>query len=738
MTANTPSSESIEQLVNDTIGVMDLMASVPHCSGPALEDHRNRCREIPGFIRSGRLKVAVVGVIKSGKSTFINSLVKKELVKRGAGAMTSITTRIRKGKKNRAFIYFKSWDQINLSLERILDLFPQKPPEDRFDLRRKKDREFLGQVFNALEQDFPVTDEGLRPEALMIRNALDGYEVCRREIQADETSVCFEGNAFAQHQVFTADPARAFYVKDVLLEVYGKTIDPGIEIADCQGADSTDPAQISQILSYIRGANLIVYCISSRTGLRQSDITFLKTIRRMGLMGNVLFVNNCDLTEHDHIDDLKRIEAAIERELAYLTPNPELFSFSALYTLFDSMPRLSARNAARLDLWKSDPAMSGYCSRNTARFMSAYETLLDRRRYHLLHANHLERLRITAKALQENARLVSDLLVADMDGQVRAKAQLSEVEENARRLKVIVDNSIQGAVTGLTMEIESNLTEAFLKDSVSINKKLSSFIKAAKLDVEPYRAGVKETGFKQILYLMFQDFKRQLDMYTVEEIIPELDRLVAAQEKRIEAYFQSLLDSYRIDLPSLGNTAENETLSLPSLDLSASGIGAVDITGVKKILGLSLPDQILSVRFSTRMKTNALTDLGLHSIVLFISALLDRQVRFSFTPGFNKAALKIKKETLTMARQQIRAYHSTLKQAYFTPLIAAVTRDFKEKILDHFNLYDAVSQDMEEIFTMDRREKLAQLEKLEDARKNLAAILSRLEAFLPGNPEKAA
>ena len=41
------------------------------------------------------IRVAVVGPIKSGKSTFINSLFKGEYLKRGAGVVTSIVTRVR-------------------------------------------------------------------------------------------------------------------------------------------------------------------------------------------------------------------------------------------------------------------------------------------------------------------------------------------------------------------------------------------------------------------------------------------------------------------------------------------------------------------------------------------------------------------------------------------------------------------------------------------------------------------
>jgi len=730
MTSNTLSSDTIEQLAADTIKGIDLMADIPHCRDATLEDCRSVCANISGHLRSGRLKVAVIGVIKSGKSTLINSLVNKEVVKRGAGAMTSITTRIRKGKKNRALIYLKSWDQINQALEKTLDMFPQQRPQQRFDLRRSKDREYLAQVYNTLDTPWAETGDGLRPEALIIRNALEGFDACFEKVMADETRISFTGNDFYRHKIYTADPARAFYVRDVCLELYGNTLDPEMELADCQGADATDPAQLAQVISYIQGANLILYCISSRTGLRQSDMGFLKTIQRLGLMGNVLFINNCDLSEHETIDDIRHIETGILKELGYLISQPRVFTLSALFNLFERTTRLDKKSAARLELWKADSAMAGYCRENTTRFLSVYHCLIQGQRYQLLYANPLERIRMTAHELKQTCDLVSDLLETESKDQAHAKARMAGVEENARRLKVIVDNSIQGAVSGLTREIGANLRQAFVKGRANINKKLGDFIMAASMDVAPYRAGVKETGFKQILYLMFQDFNRQLDRFVVEKIGPEVTGLVAVQEKRIEEYFQALLDSYQIDLPAL-NTGMEKQMDSQDQWLAGSGIKAVDIKAVKQILGIRVPRPVFSARYSTRIQANALTDFGVYSLVLFLSALMNRHVSFSFTPGLNKAAEKIKKQSLIMMRQQIQSYHTTLEQDYFFPLIEAVTRDFNDKIINRFSRYDSLGRDIEDIFKMKQDKKQTQLKKLDHARDHFSTIINQLDELTP-------
>ena len=732
--SQAPSSQEIGAIVKQTLCVIDMMEEISPGDTSFLDVYRKNCHQIPGAIQSGLIRIAVVGVIKSGKSTFINSLTGKELVKRGAGVVTSITTRIRKGKKNEAVLVMKSWDDINAIVRKSLELFPDDGSGanliEAFDLRRKNDRTYLGNVYDTLVKEFPVTSAGIRPETLLIRNALEGYEACKDLVGADQGKISFSGKSFEQHKAFTSNPAMAFYVKDVCLDVFGKVIDPNIEIADCQGTDSTDPAQLSQVVSYMESANLIIYCISSRIGLRQSDMAFLKIIKRLGLIDNILFVNNCDLTEHENLADLVQIESKILSELEFLVSDPRLYSFSALYTLFQAMgPRLSQRDGKRLELWQEDKKMIGYCNDNCHAFHQTLDHLLERKRYDLLLSNHLERIRMMAGELAKKADLFDGLLCSDMDGENKNRVHLKEISENASRLKSIVDNSIEGAVSGLTQEIQLNLKKAFARDSINIGKQVQDFIGQTPMDAAPYRSQIKDGGAKKILYLMFQDFKRKIDLFALEQILPELKTVITTQETRISAYFQSLLNSYQIDFLKLGNPMEQETqiFSKQLIQKDPGSMKAVDIKGIKKILGLRLPETIFTARYTQKMRANAITGLGVQSIVQFISCLLDKHLRFSFTPGFDRAAQRIKKQTLVSIQHQIAQYHDQLTTLYFIPLIDAVTRDFTDKIHQRFTLYESLNDDMEVLLSLKQNEKKAQQEKFRILKDKIGFIISGLD-----------
>ncbi len=66
------------------------------------------------------LRIAVVGPVKSGKSTFINALQGRDLLRRGAGIITAFITRVRAGSEEKGWVEIKSWEEINGEVNQAL------------------------------------------------------------------------------------------------------------------------------------------------------------------------------------------------------------------------------------------------------------------------------------------------------------------------------------------------------------------------------------------------------------------------------------------------------------------------------------------------------------------------------------------------------------------------------------------------------------------------------------------
>ncbi|MCP4673665.1 MAG: dynamin family protein [Desulfobacula sp.] len=723
------STLTIEQIIDNSLNILQECEKIPQMYDHSFDVHQKTCHRILEDIQSNYLKIAVVGAIKSGKSTFINSLIGKDLVKRGAGVVTSITTRIRKGKKNRAHIYFKSWDTINLQLQRALELFPGSPDCDEFksknfsdfDIRRNKDREILKKIFKILTSDFPVSKKGIQPETLLIKHAIQGFDTCKKRVKPDETSLIFESKEFEQHKIFTSDPDIAFYIKDVCLELYGKIIDPDIEIADCQGADSIDPGQLSHILNYLESSNLIIYCISSRTGLRQADIEFLNQIKNLGLLDNVIFINNCDFSEHENLDDLIKIEKGIKESLEFLEIHPRVFSLSALYNLFyqfsmKGKSKLNKKEKIRLKLWQEEKKIIQYCDLHTSDFNEFFKEMIDKNRQDFLFFNHFKRLTAILSHVQQHADIFLDLLSSDKSKETKTVQTLDLLEQNATRLESMVKKSIGNYVQDLKDKIHQNLHNAFVHDHADVLSKTLDYINnAASIDVEQYKT-CSESSFNQILYLMFQDFKRRLDIYELENVKPELKSFVKTQEELIISYFHSLFDSLKIDLLKDDNPGAVENLSNPEIIYD----GAISFENIKKILGIEMPGPVFEAKYTSKIKANVFTGFSFHTISGILSSLFKKNNMFSFSPGLNTAALKIRQENLKLIKAQFRQFFINMENDYFTPLIDAVTRDFKEKINERFAMYHSYKKEAEDIFSLKLCEK-------QDTQSKIKLILQQIQ-----------
>jgi cell division protein FtsB len=326
--------------------------------------------------------------------------------------------------------------------------------------------------------------------------------------------------------------------------------------------------------------------------------------------------------------------------------------------------------------------------------------------------------------LARQTRMLIDLLSSDKEKETSALNALETLHQNASRLESIVSNSLESAVKGLETQIHSNLKQIFDKDDQEILKKLLAHIQTCPIDVEKYRSAPGESGFNRILYLMFQDFKRNLDLYLIEEVRPRLKKIIALLEDRIILYFQALFDSYQIDLYQIGPYQVD--MAGPSQFSQVEGMPKfisepgkecepMDIHKIKKILGLELPAMVFEADYSPGIRAGVLSGFGFQTLVQVVKSLFQKSPGVSFSFGLRSAGEKIKKENQRVMKAQFEQYHQQLRNHYFLPLIQAAARDFKEKINDRFARYQSFEQEIEHLFSLKQAQK-------EDRKKQLVVM----------------
>jgi hypothetical protein len=457
---------------------------------------------------------------------------------------------------------------------------------------------------------------------------------------------------------------------------------------------------------------------------------FLKRIENLGLLDNVIFINNCDLTEHENLEDLLKVEAGILKDLSLLGIKTELYSFSLLYNHFANMnSKISKKDLLRFESWQKEKKMVQYCDLKTREFNLFFKHTIERNRYEFLISNHMKRLSSILSDLTRRIQIFLDLLSSDNEKEETAKKKLSDFYQNALRFETIMADSLENACQGLQKEIDINIYQMFFQDKDSILRDILEYVQLLSIEGEFYQFHGRETGVNEALFLLFKDFQKRVDLYVLEAVNPLLKQFVVLREERIKTFFQSYFKSYHVEFltmdqySDLKDNALSESQRIDSLDIA-------DIDEIKKILGIQLPSRVFEVQYTSKMKTKVIANFGLNTVSRFLSSLLDKQSDFSFAPALKKSAEKIKNENLKYFKRQFEQYGKDLKTHYFLPLINAVKRDSKEKINERFRQYQSLNAKTEQFFSLKQSEKEDQKARSLLLKQRVETLTGLIEPFI--------
>ncbi|MBW2367641.1 MAG: dynamin family protein, partial [Deltaproteobacteria bacterium] len=511
--------------------------SIPGLSVRAFSVWKTSCETIRRQLSGEIIRVAVVGSIKSGKSTFVNSLIGADHLKRGAGVVTSFVTKLRSGPFLRARLIFKSWDDVNADVAQALVLLPEFRFFDEkrtFDIRRVEDRDRLEKSLALLGPDQLVVDGTRNANSLLLGAYLQGFDRVREILSSEDLTLIYGPERFTEHRSFVGNDALSVYLKDIHLGVDSPILDDYVEIADCQGSDSPNPLHLAMIQDYLHLTHLIVYVISSRTGLRQADIKFLSLIKQMGIMDNMLFVVNCDFNEHESRIDLDRLVEKVREELSYIKPDSEVFTLSALLNLFRSEKKLlGQKDSNRLQQWEQDQELKALSDAQTKEFAATFHAKVNQERYALLLENQLERIRVMVAEIARWIDVNREVLKQDADQIKAIVLRLNDHQQRLGQIRSMVNQTLDGALNQIKIALKREVDRLFNDRSEGVLVQVNDFINNFDLNTTAHESHLREVGFTQTLYLIFQEFKQALNMHLAEMVKPKVIRFIRGQEAAI-------------------------------------------------------------------------------------------------------------------------------------------------------------------------------------------------------------
>jgi len=448
------------------------------------------------------------------------------------------------------------------------------------------------------------------------------------------------------------------------------------------------------IQDYLFSTHLIIYVVSSRTGLRQADIRFLSMIKSMRIMDNFLFVLNCDFSEHESVENMKNLAEKVKEEISAIKPVQEIYSFSALYNLFKTINKnLPQKDKMRFAQWQNETGFVDFSDKETERFKYSFERMLGQKRYSLLLKNYIEHHDLILSDIMRWAGITAGVLDKDASETTEIIKRINRHQEGMDKIKSMVNNTISGAVPKIKNEIKRDVNRFFDTRSSDVLGDIIGFIRNYKVSYRKYEENLKSSGFLNTLYLVFQEFKQALDTSVVENLTPEVIGFVREMEKKIYDDFKSVFRGYEAVIEEA--LAEYDSV-LNMLQLTKSikkeqrQIKMPDMDSIKEASRLKIPPVITFIRYSAKIKTEAVVKLGFLSVIRIFKKIIKKPISDNNSDelkALKSGIRRMKRETEKSVIFHLNDYKENVKFKYLIKLVDVVSGVLDQELLRGFNNY---------------------------------------------------
>lgn len=513
----------IQQRVETLAHMLQELEAAGLVNGKMLSLWRDSLDGVRASLQDSLVRIAVVGSVKSGKSTLVNALLGRDLLKRGAGIITAFITRIRTDSVVGGWVELKPWHQVREELNANLRLLPtfqeEMDREEPLDLRRPEDRQRLEACLMRTQTEWQQAGGQIDPRFILLKGYVDGYAAVQGDLGEEVRRITFDAASIAGHQRYVGQEGPSVYVRNMELHHPVPWLGQEIEIADCQGSDSPNPLHLELLQRYLLGSHFILYVISSRTGLREADFKLLDYIKTLRMFPQTFFVLNVDLDAHPHEADLLSLVERVRNELAWVVPRPALFAFSGLYHLMDELGEdLPLREARRLDLWKEDAGLARLTEADFQAFRGELRQRIGAQRVRVLLGSGLSRLSMVAASVLDTARARKRSIDADLGGLHQLGEQLRVKQKALQSTLGTLENAISGLQDALRQEMDAAADRYFNPDAGILVRETLEMVEHYPIDPQYRRKLADYRQFVHELYRFYQEFRQSVWRYLVEKV----------------------------------------------------------------------------------------------------------------------------------------------------------------------------------------------------------------------------
>ncbi|MBW2072171.1 MAG: dynamin family protein [Deltaproteobacteria bacterium] len=633
---------------------------------------------VAASLQERTLRIAVVGSVKSGKSTFINALYGRDFLKRGAGVVTAFITRVRSGAEEMAWVKLKSWAEINSEIQEavtLAGLSQELPGLSSVDFRKVEDRRLLEQYVQGLASKQPLAQEGFDPNVVLLKAYIEGFSKVATHIGDGPSRLEFHGAELESHRSFVSEESLAVYLRDMEVQLPSSWLAKGIEIGDCQGSDSPNPFHFAKLQEYLLRCQCILYVISSRVGIRRADLKLIEAIQILRLLPQTLFILNADLDEHDTAEDLYRVQRRLAAELRLVVPEAKIYTFSALLQLFDSMEEsLSPREQRRLEGWRQEKDLAQLSATGYQQFCTDLQNMLRRERHRLLYAGVLGHLERVEQSMTDCVATRQGLLSNDLQDLHTLAAEIRKAQDSVTAVLATVEHTLEGLRKSLKDRLGSAVDSYFDSKYGPIITETMDLIENHPVEQFCSSGMGERRKLLTSLYSFYQDFRKTLSRHIIDRVNLRVIDFVKNEEELVE---KKILDSTEAYWELLAQALQLYRQRLVDLGLALREASPRNFPLIPKPALVPPPFSAFLQRADSLGRSSLLVRFGLGRLRQFFGGLKDRILRKNSAQAserlFREAVALVKKETQKELLACFRDYRQNLKFIHLFSFLDAYT-----------------------------------------------------------------
>jgi len=381
-------------------------------------------------------------------------------------------------------------------------------------------------------------------------------------------------------------------------------------------------------------------------------------------------------------------------EISLIKSDPDIFVFSSLFNLFkEKESDLVKKDRSRLEQWRSEKELSKFSDMETDRFDKSFYSKIMGERYPLLLKNHMERLKLLESGIEHWAGMTKGIVIGDTDAVDETMRKVNHQQLKIQKITSMIRNTLDGGTLEIQKELRKDVDSFFSHRSGSILDNIIEFVRSYSISFDKYEENLISPGFTQTLYAVYHEFRQHLNTYMAESINPGIVGFIKGEEGKILNSLKDIAEPFTVMVADavheFNNTVSSMGMETPGEALDSS-IDAPDIETIKGMTGLKINPAVAVMRYSARIKTEAVLRFGFYGVLNLVRKLLKKPVqdrKADARLALNDGIRRMKQEAERSIVFHFKNYRENIKFQYIFKLADAVANRYYDILTERFQMY---------------------------------------------------